>query len=107
MDERVWKALADKNRRHILDLLKEQRRTTGELCDAIPELDRCTVMKHLEVLVKAGLVVVERCGRTRYNYINHGPIHAVIERWVNGHTALLAQSAARLKRLSEGEKSAK
>jgi len=99
--DEVWKALADPRRRELLDCLKDNPLTTGDLCDAIPDLDRCTVMKHLEVLVRAGLVVVERRGRTRLNYLNPAPLHEIVERWVSGHTAQMAQAGRRLKALSE------
>ncbi len=101
MQEEVWKALADPRRRAILDLLSHEPRTTGQLCDAIPELDRCTVMKHLEVLTRASLVLVERHGRSRLNIINAAPLHDIVERWVSGHTARLAVTARRLKSFAE------
>lgn len=100
----MWKALADSSRREILDQLKANPKTTGELCDAFPSRDRCTVMKHLEVLVAAGLVITERRGRTRLNFLNPAPLHEIVERWVSGHTALLAERAFRLKRISEDQK---
>lgn len=101
MNDLVWKALGDPKRREMLDLLKVEPRTTGDLCDAFAQVDRCTVMKHLDVLVKAGLVVPERRGRTRVNHLNPLPLHQIVERWVNGHTARLAQAALRLKAISE------
>ncbi|MEQ1936361.1 MAG: helix-turn-helix domain-containing protein, partial [Fimbriimonadaceae bacterium] len=89
MQDGVWKALADSSRREILDQLKANPKTTGELCDAFPTRDRCTVMKHLEVLVAAGLVVAEKRGRNRLNFLNAAPLHEIVERWVSGHTARL------------------
>ncbi len=103
MQDGVWKALADSSRRDILDQLKANPRTTGDLCNAFPTRDRCTVMKHLEVLVAAGLVVAEKRGRNRLNFLNAAPLHEIVERWVSGHTARLAQSAFQLKRLSEDQ----
>jgi DNA-binding transcriptional ArsR family regulator len=101
MHDEIWKALADPNRRSILDELKPGPLTTGDICAAFPSLDRCTTMKHLEALTKVGLVVAERRGRTRLNHLNAAPLHSIVERWVSGHTARLAESASRLKRLSE------
>lgn len=103
-DDQVWKALADDTRRRLLDLLKDEPRTTGDLCVACAPLDRCTVMKHLDVLVDAGLVVAQKQGRSRINYLNPAPLHAIVERWVTGHTARLADAAFRLKRLAEDQK---
>jgi len=102
-EEAIWKALADQTRRRLLDELKHEPRTTGDLCNAFPDLDRCTVMKHLEVLVAAGLVLAQKQGRNRVNHLNPAPLHAIVERWVSGHTALLANAAFRLKALSESQ----
>jgi len=98
----IWKALADPHRRTILDLLNVGSKSTGEICELLSHLDRCTVMKHLEVLVRANLVLVERRGRTRLNFLNPLPLHEIVERWVSGHTARLAQGAFRLKSVVEG-----
>ena len=43
-EDSVFKALANSTRRAMLDALKEEPRTTGMLCVAFPEMDRCTVM---------------------------------------------------------------
>jgi DNA-binding transcriptional ArsR family regulator len=43
---------------------------------------RFTVMRHLDVLVAAGLVTVERRGRERLNHLNPVPLQQVVERWV-------------------------
>lgn len=102
MPEDVWKALADPTRRTILDRLKEEPQTTGQLCEAFPALDRCTVMKHLEVLVQAHLVVSVRRGRQRFNFLNPPPLQEIVERWVKGHTARVASAALRLKERVEG-----
>lgn len=99
--EDVWKALADPTRRALLDELRDQARTTGELCAAFPALDRCTVMKHLETLTRAGLVLPRKQGRTRLNYLNPVPLQQIVERWVAGHTARAADAALRLKRVVE------
>ena len=48
----VWKALADPTRRAILDLLRDQPRTTTEIVDKFPHLTRFGVMKHLDLSAK-------------------------------------------------------
>lgn len=98
MAEDVWKALADPTRRAILDLLTDRPRTTGELCATMDRLDRCTVMKHLEVLVRAHLVVPVRQGRTRCNHLNPAPLQQIVERWLSKRAGQLAEAALRLKR---------
>jgi DNA-binding transcriptional ArsR family regulator len=98
-DDQLFKALADRRRREILDLLKDGARTTGELCARFEgALDRCTVMQHLGVLERAELILVTREGRTRWNHLNAGPIRDIYERWVSGYAAQALELLARLKR---------
>jgi DNA-binding transcriptional ArsR family regulator len=78
----VFKALADPTRRALLDALRDRPLTTGELCAAHPEMSRFGVMSHLKVLEEAGLVLVEREGRTRWNHLNPVPFREVVARWV-------------------------
>jgi DNA-binding transcriptional ArsR family regulator len=102
-DENIWKALSDPTRREILDLLKGKPRTTGDLCGHFGELSRCAVMKHLGVLEDAGLVVVRREGRFRWNHLNPIPIQGIYDRWISRHVQPLAGSLTSLKRHVEGK----
>jgi len=95
--ERVFKALADRRRRKILDLLKSEARTTGDLCDRFPDLHRCTVMQHLTVLERAGLIIVKREGRLRWNYINPLPIKDIHDRWISPYASAAVDLLARMK----------
>ena len=97
-DDAVFKALSHRVRRRILDLLKVESRTTGMLCDLLPELDRCTVMQHLGVLEDAGLVVAEKRGRERWNHLDALPVHAIHERWIGPYAAYAASMLSKLKR---------
>ena len=81
-DDRVWKALANPVRRELLDHLAEAPMTTGELAAQFPELSRFAVMQHLRVLTDAELVLAQRTGRERYNYLNPVPIQTLYDRWV-------------------------
>jgi DNA-binding transcriptional ArsR family regulator len=84
MDERdaVFKALADPTRRALLDELRRGAATTGDLCASHPEMSRFGVMDHLRVLHEAGLIVVERVGRVRWNHLNPVPLREVYARWM-------------------------
>ncbi len=93
----LWKALADGTRRAILDMLAERALTTGELVERFPDLCRTNVMKHIDVLVKANLIVIRREGRTRWNYLNPAPIQSVCDRWVSKHVRKMASAMGRLK----------
>ena len=82
----VWKALSDPGRRKILDYLKERPRTTSELSDLF-DVSRFAVMKNLTVLERAGLVVVRRSGRERWNHLNAVPLQRIYERWLRPYEA--------------------
>jgi DNA-binding transcriptional ArsR family regulator len=102
-EDLVFKALADRRRREILDLLKVSARTTGELCDHFVEtLDRCTVMQHIGVLEKAGLLISRRDGRQRWNHLNVMPLKELHERWISPYATAAVDLLARLKRDLEG-----
>src|SRR5690242_12965134 len=78
----LWRALSNPLRRQLLDALADGPRTTGELAELVPELSRFAVMQHLGVLTDAGLVVVRRRGRHRFNHLNPVPLRRWYERWV-------------------------
>ena len=96
-DDPVFKALGDWRRRRILDSLKAGPRTTGQLCDQFRGLDRCTVMQHLRVLEAAELIIVQRKGRQRWNYLNPLPIKKIHDRWISRYAAGAVGLLARLK----------
>ena len=93
----VFRALANSVRRAICDELKLRPLTTGQLCRAFPDLDRCTVMQHLKVLESAGLVVPVRKGRERVNHLDAMPIQAIHSRWIGPHAEHAAAGLERLK----------
>ncbi len=78
----VFKALADPDRRRLLDRLRMKGGLTlGELCDGM-DMTRQGVTKHLALLEAAGLVVPLRKGREKLHYLNPVPIHEIAERWI-------------------------
>ncbi len=80
--DRVFKALADKSRRRLLDLLrKENGRTLGDLCSHL-DMSRQAVAKHLAVLEEANLVSVVWQGREKLHYLNPVPLHQIYDRWI-------------------------
>ena len=93
----AWKALADPTRRAVLDALARRAHTTGELVERFPELCRTAVMKHLDVLEDAGLLVVQREGRLRWNHLDPQPIQRLHDRWVSRHVARVSSALSRLK----------
>jgi DNA-binding transcriptional ArsR family regulator len=101
-DDRVFKALADPTRRHLLDRLYEQDgRTLGEL-EAELEMTRFGVMKHLRVLEEAGLITTRRSGREKHHFLNPVPIRLIHDRWIDKYTEHRVSALAELKtRLEE------
>jgi DNA-binding transcriptional ArsR family regulator len=81
-EDLIFKALADPTRRKIIELIKTDKRTTGDICSYFKNLDRCTVMLHLGVLERAGLVTVHRSGRYRYNSFNSAPLIQIQKQWI-------------------------
>lgn len=82
-DDLVFKALADRTRRLLLDRLFERDgRTLIELEAEVPDLTRFGVMRHLAVLEEAGLVVTRRQGRYKQHYLNPMPVALIAERWM-------------------------
>ena len=85
-DDRVFKALADPTRRHLLDrLYARDGRTLTEL-ESDLEMTRFGVMKHLRLLEDAGLVISRRRGREKLHYLNPVPIRLIHDRWIDKYT---------------------
>lgn len=99
----VWEALGNETRRQMLDLLKEKPRTTGDIASHFKSLNRCTVMLHLGVLTDAGLVMVRREGKFRWNYLDVEPIQRIYERWLSTYAQPAAKLLTRLKDDLEGD----
>ena len=68
-------AIADPNRRHLLEELRRGARTVSELAAGLP-VSRPAVSQHLKVLLDAGLVEVKAEGTRRlYSINNSGFMH--------------------------------
>ena len=78
----VFAALADENRRVLLERLRRHNgQTLSKLCEGLP-ISRQAVTKHLLALDDASLVLTERRGREKLHFLNPVPIHAVAMRWL-------------------------
>jgi DNA-binding transcriptional ArsR family regulator len=96
-DDRVFKALADATRRHLLDrLFVRDGRTLTELESELA-MTRFGVMKHLKVLEEAGLVVARKSGREKLHYLNPVPIRLIHDRWIDKYTEHQVSALADLK----------
>ncbi len=99
--DRVFKALADPRRRRMLDPLACATLTTGDLAEAFPKLSRFAVMKHLGILERAGLLVVTREGRNRWNRLNPVPLREAVRRWMGKHEETLADTLINIRNVVE------
>lgn len=85
-DSAVFKALADPTRRLILDRLHERDgQSLADLETAVvssADMTRFGVMKHIKVLVAAGLVTTRREGRVTRHFLNRVPIRLIHDRWI-------------------------
>src|SRR5262249_39575272 len=97
----IWKALADETRRTILDFLRSGPKPTTAIVEQFPDLSRFAVMKHLDVLRQAALVVTREEGRQRINSLNAVPIRMIYERWVSNYQDVWANTLLRVKEASE------
>jgi DNA-binding transcriptional ArsR family regulator len=98
----VWRALANPTRRRVLDLLRDEPRTTGKLAEALGD-NRFVVMQHLALLREARLVTVLVDGRRRINFLNPIPIQHIYERWVGKYQGDWASALVGLKHTVEGQ----
>ncbi len=97
----IWKALADETRRTILDFLRSGPKPTTAIVEQFPHLSRFAVMKHLDVLRQAALVLTREEGRQRINSLNAVPIRMIYERWVSGFEGNWASTLLRVKEAAE------
>jgi len=96
-----YRAIADTNRRKILDLL----RTEGPLCAGdivvrFPTISQPAVSKHLRILRETGLVRVVPAGRERAYHLNPDALRQVAA-WLHDYEALWDTRLATLKALAE------
>ena len=101
--DKVFKALADSNRRKLLDMLYvDNGQTLNDLCRFL-EMSRQAVTKHLNILEKANLVSVIWKGREKLHYLNPVPIHDIHKRWINKYEHVHLDTLDKLKQnLEEG-----
>lgn len=73
----TMKALSDKTRRDILTLLKQGRKSAGEISDAFP-VSGAAISRHLSVLKDADLIRDEREGKYIYYELNASVLEEIM-----------------------------
>jgi DNA-binding transcriptional ArsR family regulator len=97
----VFRALADPQRRLLLDRLNvRDGQTLRELCAGV-DLTRQAVSKHLAVLEAANLVTAVRRGREKFHHLNAAPITEIADRWIRPYHRARAEALADLKHALE------
>lgn len=67
--QRIFQALSDENRRHILRLLRRGSMTAGEIAERMP-VGKAALSHHFAILKAADLVRCEKRGQSRVYSLN-------------------------------------
>jgi DNA-binding transcriptional ArsR family regulator len=98
----VFKALADRTRRKLLDLLNaNDSQTLSELCEHL-DMTRQAVTQHLGVLEAANLVTTSWRGREKLHLLNPVPLQQIYDRWIRKFEKSRLNALSDLKRRLEG-----
>jgi len=101
--DKVFKALADPGRRHLLDLLhRENGQTLTALCEHM-NMTRQGVTQHLQQLEEANLVAIVWQGREKLHYLNPVPLYEIYERWITKFERGRLDALRDLKKRLEGD----
>jgi DNA-binding transcriptional ArsR family regulator len=100
----VFRALADRSRRTLLDRLHDDNgQTLSELCAHL-DMSRQAVTKHLRILEQANLVATIWRGREKLHYLNPVPIQEIADRWIGKFDRKRLVSLRDIKKRLEGER---
>ena len=92
----MFEAIAEPNRRQILDLLRDGERPVGVLVDAL-SVSQPTVSKHLKVLREAGLVDSRVDAQRRLYRVRVQSLRE-LDDWIAPYRAIWTQSLDALER---------
>ncbi len=93
----IFKALNDPARRDLLDSLRQRDGQSLSDLEAVLDMSRFGVMKHLRVLEDANLIVTRKDGRFKYHYLNALPLQEVMDRWAAPFLQRQARALTELK----------
>lgn len=98
----VFQALAHRDRRRVLDLVRNNPGCCVEEVHRHFETSRIAVLKHLRVLERAQLIHSEKVGRKRRLFFNVVPIQLIYDRWATEYSGLWASKLTGIKYRIEG-----
>jgi DNA-binding transcriptional ArsR family regulator len=97
--DRVFYALSDPTRRHMLERLAREPASVSELAAPF-EMSLAAVVQHVQVLEECGVVRTEKVGRTRMCKLEPRSLSAA-ERWCRDRRALWEHRFDLLEKLLE------
>lgn len=97
----IFNAIADPNRRRILDLLSKQQLNVAEIAANFSS-SRTAIDNHIHVLIESKLIKVEKRGRARFHQINPAPLREVWD-WMQPYSTFWDENLAKLAQLAESE----
>jgi DNA-binding transcriptional ArsR family regulator len=102
----VFKALADRSRRMLLDRLNANNGQTLTELSANLDMTRQAATQHITVLEKANLVVTTWRGREKLHFLNPVPLQEIYDRWICKFERSRLRALRDLKQRLEGTRSA-
>ncbi len=97
----AYRAIADDNRRIILDLLRDEGPLrAGDIVARLAHISQPAVSKHLRILRAARLVQSKPDGRERCYHLNAAALRLIAE-WLTHYEPLWDERLATLKQLAE------
>jgi len=82
VNDKVFKALSDKNRRKIIDLLKKKEMTAGEIAEHF-NISKPTISEHLKTLKNADLIESEKSGQFITYFLNTSVLEDFLSHMIN------------------------
>jgi DNA-binding transcriptional ArsR family regulator len=105
MESQLFSALAEPNRFHIVELLREKPRPVGEIAKRL-HIRQPQASKHLKVLSDAGIVAVSPQANLRIYALSPKKFQE-LDAWLEKYRSIWEKRLDRLEKLIEKEKSKK
>jgi len=80
--DHIFKALSDKNRREILEILKQKDMTVTEINQYFP-MTMASLSHHLSILKQANLVITQRDGQHIFYSLNTSVFEEIMKIFIN------------------------
>ena len=101
----VFQAIADPNRREIINLLSRQSLNLNMVAENF-RISRPAISRHIKILTECGLVTIRQQGRERYCHANLRKLKEVAD-WTNKYQQFWTQKLDALEEYLEKSKKSK